>query len=78
MSKEPDSRLIQSLLKPSWIRNDWITKANKHPESVQVLVPKLDLRLADSVMVRNETTKKELEAMGFKNVIVARLKLSDD
>lgn len=77
MSKEPESKLVQSLLKPSWIKNDWITKANKEPESVQVLVPKLDLSLANSVMVRNEKTKRELEKMGFKNVLVARLKLEE-
>lgn len=70
-----DSKEWGSLFRPSFIKHDWVSYANKHPHSVQLVVPELDLSAADQVMVRNEETKKRLEAMGFRNVLVARLKV---
>ena len=66
---------VYSLFKPSWNRNDWITKANSDPGSVQLLSPELDLRDASAVYARNDPTKRRLEDMGFKNVKVARLRV---
>jgi hypothetical protein len=71
-SGELTKREMQSLFRPSWIKNDWITKANKDPHSVQLLVRELDLRSAKSVLARNIETKIKLERMGFNNVSVKR------
>lgn len=77
-NREMPTRIYQSILRPSWNRNDWVTFAKKYPNSVQLLVPSLDLRQANAVFVRNRNTKERLEAMGFNNVKVARLLLPEN
>jgi hypothetical protein len=63
----------RGVFKRSWSRTDWLRKAHKEACAVQVLVPKLDLRKACEVWVRNHATRGKLESMGFTNVIVKRL-----
>lgn len=67
----PSSRLIQSLFKPSYIRNDWISKTIKSYGTVQLVVPELDLSKAEFIAVRNKKTKKELVNMGFKPEVIS-------
>lgn len=69
------SHAKRKIFRPSFIKNDWISYANKYPCSVQLVVPTLDLRKAEMVTVRNQKTKAVMEARGFKNVQVARLLL---
>jgi len=63
--KDIKLRDIQSIFRPSWIKNDWISYANKNPGTVQLVAPSLDLRKAERVLVRNQKTKDGLEEMGF-------------
>jgi len=72
-SGAPTDREIQSIFKPSWIRNDWISYANKFPGSVQMVVPDLDLSFADMVTVKSNEDKNLLTKLGFGNVVVAKL-----
>jgi len=48
-------------------------------ESVKynIVVPSLDLRKAERILVRNQKTKNGLEEMGFSNVNVFRLTLNE-
>jgi hypothetical protein len=77
LSDKPEEleKYTHSIFRPSWIKNDWITRSNKDPHSVQLVVPSLDLRLASQVTVRNKQTKESLIKMGFPNVVVGRLTL---
>jgi hypothetical protein len=75
-NEELGARERQTILRPSWIRNDWISYANKYPGSVQYVVPSLDLRTADSVWVRNQESKRRIERLGFKDVSVVRMKIN--
>lgn len=63
------------ILRPSWNKADWLRYAKRNPGCVQLVVPELDLRKADSIWVRNNATKKEAERMGFKGVDTQRLKV---
>jgi len=65
------------IFKYSWPRSKWIRKALDDAMGVQLVAPRLDLRLADRVMVRNNTTKKQLEETGFNNIEVKRITLED-
>ena len=63
------------ILKRSWSRSRWLGKAASDPHSVQAVVPRLDLRAADEVWCRNQTTRRELLRRGFsaERVHVRRL-----
>ena len=61
----------------SWSKADWLRRARKDPESVQLVTPKLDLRKSKRIEVRNKSTKKKLEEIGFTNVKVNRITLAD-
>ena len=68
----PD-RIRRYVLKPSWSESAWLRKAKKEPHHVMGVIPKLDLRLADRILVRNKKTARFLTELGFKNVRVKRL-----
>lgn len=68
---------ISSLFRPSWNHNDWVSYANRNPHSVQYVVPQLDLRDADLVVVRNKETEKEMKNRGFSHVVVERTNMAD-
>lgn len=70
---EPMRSFVRGLFRKSFGRTDWLRLASRKPCDVQVVVPKLDLRKACEVWVRNKATKAKLEAMGFENVVVKRL-----
>jgi len=74
-SDEPEPYYVRRLFKRSWSRHDWLRFAERDPFGVQLLVPKLDLRKACEVWVRNEASRRKLVAMGFTNVIVKRLQI---
>lgn len=65
----------RSIFKPHLSDSKWLEKAKKHPHSVQLVVPSLDLTEANCVWVRNKDTKILFEKLGFTNVVVKRLKL---
>jgi hypothetical protein len=67
---EQDKRRI---FKYSWSRSKWLRRAANAPESVICVVPKLDLRQADRIWVRNQKTKKIMEKKGFENVFSKRI-----
>jgi hypothetical protein len=64
---------VKCILKPSWNKAKWIRKAIKRENIVQLITPELHLPDAKRVWVRNKTTKKLLENMGFTRVEVKRL-----
>ncbi len=64
------------LFHKSWSRSKWLRHAHCGSTTVQLCVPAMDMRQACEVWVRNRPTKKRLEAMGFRNVVVKRLSLS--
>ncbi len=61
------------IFRKTWDKEEWLDYADKKPHSVQVVVPELDLRTADSVWVRNKETQKKLQLLGFKHVEVKRI-----
>jgi hypothetical protein len=63
------------VFKPSWTKADWLRKARRDPDSVQLVTPKLYLPDARRIWVRNKPTKERLEEMGFENVDVRRIAL---
>jgi hypothetical protein len=65
-------RAEQGTFKRSWGRSRWLALEQERPGTIAVLVPHYDLRKAVEFWVRNEQTKQELEALGFKNVLVKR------
>lgn len=67
-------RETSMILKPSWTPSDWLRMARKHPHHVMAVIPKLDLRRADRIWVRNMNMAKLLTDMGFKGVKVKRLR----
>lgn len=71
--KPHEKRMI---FKYSWTKSRWLREARKPKNyGVQMVTPELDLRTAERIWTRNQQTKKKLEDMGFRNVIVKRLKL---
>lgn len=69
--------LSKLMFKKSYSRADWLRFARKNPHHVQLLAPRLDLRAADRVWVRNEWTAEVLRRRGFKNVETKRLSVKD-
>ena len=67
---EYEKRLI---FKPSWTKSRWLRKAEEHPDTVQLVSPKIYLPDAKRILVRNQETAKTLELMGFENIEVRRL-----
>ena len=70
----------QILFKRSWSKNKWIRHIVNQLEKsgsykAMAIIPRLDLKQASSVWVRNNESKKKLEHMGFKNVQVKRVKV---
>ena len=65
------------IFKYSWNRSKWLRKAANDSCSVMCVVPKLDIRRADRIWVRNKKTKKTLENMGFENIFVKRIPIDD-
>jgi hypothetical protein len=79
--KIPDAhiRIVfkRSLQKSDWIRIARNGKYRSYTTGVNLIVPKLDLRIAKRVLVRNQKTREILTKMGFGNVIVKRLKVPE-
>jgi hypothetical protein len=71
------SQLRRLLFKKSWPTHKWLRLANQDGHQVQFLAAQLDLAQASFVWVRNEKTAKTLRNMGFHDVRVKRLSLSD-
>lgn len=69
-----EKRLI---FKPSWPKSKWLRKARNEQHSVQLVAPSLYLPNAGRIWVRNQQTKKLLEAKGFENIEVKRLLLEN-
>lgn len=61
------------IFRKTWDKEKWLEYADKKPHSVQIVVPELDLRKANSVWVRNKLTQKKLQLLGFKHVEVKRI-----
>jgi len=69
LADEPiEKRVVRSLFKKSWRKSRWYRYTQK--QSVQVVVPQLDLRLAQEVWVHNKTAAQQLIDLGFNNVKV--------
>lgn len=66
----------KSLFKKSWPKSRWLRKIREEPHSVQLIASNLYLPNAKRVWVRNQSTKKILESMGFENVEVKRLRVN--
>lgn len=69
----PTADMIKQLLRPEMSKVDWLALAQENPMALQLVVPKLDLRKAEFVYVRNETTRKQLSTLGFSNVETKRI-----
>ena len=68
------SKRVRNLIfRPTWNKDKWLQYANKEPDSVQLIVPELDLRKANSIWVRNRKTQKQLEGIGFRDIKVRRM-----
>lgn len=67
-----EARLV---LKPSYSPGDWMRQARRRPGTVQGHIAELDLRLAQTIWVRNQPTRKRLIEMGFgeRQVLVRRV-----
>lgn len=76
-NRVPDKRATSSTLKRSWSKARWYCLARKDSHAVQVMVPQLDMRKAREIWVRNKSTQRKLESMGFSNVKVKRLAVRD-
>lgn len=76
-NRVPGKRATSSTLKKSWSKARWHNLARKDSHAVQVLVPQLDMRKAKEIWVRNQSTQRKLESMGFSNVKVKRLAVRD-
>jgi hypothetical protein len=74
---ELQPRLERMIFKRSWSLSDWRRKAVRQPNTVMAVVPRLDLRAADSIWCRNVAVKRQLEKMGFGNVSTMRLTLNE-
>jgi hypothetical protein len=71
--KQVSKQEMKMILKPSWNKRRWIRAAEKRSHWVDLLTPKLSLDSASQVYVRNQTTKKMMERMGFRNIEVLRI-----
>ncbi len=65
------------IFKSSWSKSDWLRQAKRNPHSVQLVVPSLNITIADQISVRNKVTKRHLEEIGFGNVEVRKLTLGN-
>jgi len=72
-NEELSDRVCRLVLRPSWSATDWLRHASRNPCDIQMVVPSFDTRKACEVWVRNQATRRKLERMGFRNVIVKRL-----
>jgi hypothetical protein len=79
------SRLIdphtQALIwRNEWRTRDWLAAAAADEPRVQALVPALDLRSADLVRCRNQSTRATLISLGFaqERVVVERWRVESD
>ena len=61
------------IFRPYWEKSDWLRYVRRNSHSLQLVVPKLDLRKAAVIWVRNVRTKRNLENEGFRNVEVRRI-----
>jgi hypothetical protein len=57
--------VVKRLFKPDWNREQWTKKVRREPHHVMVVVPHLDLRLANRIWARNKKTVTELHKIGF-------------
>lgn len=69
---KPSTQLVKRTFKPSWRSGRWLRWASQDSYAVDVLAPKLDLRRACQVWVRNRPTQRHLARLGFENVVVRR------
>jgi hypothetical protein len=61
------------ILKPSWNKRRWIHAAEQDQCWVCLLAPELFLDSASGISVRNQSTKKEMENRGFRNIRTLRI-----
>jgi hypothetical protein len=76
--EEPPKADARTLFRRSWTPRQWKRLAAGSPKAVQLLVPKLDLRKAFQVWTRNKATAKQLQSLGFSDVIVNRVPCMQD
>lgn len=69
----PRESEVRCVLKRSWSHARWLREIKNDKISAELVVPKLDLRDAVEVWVRNKKAKAHLEKLGFKNVQVRRI-----
>ncbi len=58
------------IFKPSWSKSRWLRKAKDEPDSVQLITSKLNLPNAKRISVRNNQTKKLLENIEIRRMLV--------
>ncbi|MBI5391674.1 hypothetical protein HZB00_01600 [Candidatus Woesearchaeota archaeon] len=68
----------QMLFKKSWSKARWLKKADEKTNTVQIVTPKLDLRQAGRIWVRNRRTKEKMEEEGFIGVEIKRIKIYNE
>ncbi len=73
----PSQSEIRGLFRRSLSRSDWLRLASRQTCDVQVIAPRLDLRKACEIWVRNHSTAKAMEALGFENLVVKRLPIAE-
>jgi hypothetical protein len=66
-------QVMKMILKPSWNKRRWIHAAEKKSLWVCLLAPVLSLEKTSRISVRNQSTKKEMEKMGFRNIRTLRI-----
>jgi hypothetical protein len=74
MHGRPVSKAVMKMiLKPTWNKRRWIHAAEKGSHWVDLLTPELSLPEASRISVRNQSTKKDMETMGFRHVETFRI-----
>jgi hypothetical protein len=71
--KHVSKQVRKMILKPSWNKRRWILSAEKGSLWVDLLTPDLSLDKASRISVRNQSTKKAMEKMGFRNIQALRI-----
>lgn len=70
---QPD--MLHQLFCPQFNYEQWLDLAMGSPMKLQAVTGKLDLTTAVMIWVSNKKARQQLEALGFKNVIVKRIKV---
>jgi hypothetical protein len=64
------------IFKPSWTKSRWLRSVLAGTHRVQLVTPDLPLGTAGKVRVRNRATRRLLEARGFKDVEISRMRVN--